>query len=666
MINGMNINDSIHGLIRLTEYEKRILSSPEFNRLHDVYQNSTVYLTFPCNRTKRFEHSIGCMYLCFEMFYHSCLNASEKDLGTFFTKVGTCIREFYRDIDADKIAKIASSSIIKEQSDLISNNSSSALDKELREFYYHILNKIGEDLIPHNIPSQYWLIYLLLVQSIRIAALLHDIGHPPFSHIVESALNRINEEIRITPDVFDSKKKQEFISNIDKLKGIHEQLHEAMGDQIANDIMKQLVTNNAGRKYDDSGRDSLFEQLLQQCVIGILRETGEFKILHRIIDSTLDGDRLDYVVRDYRNSGINAGDLEYKRIINGIKLACIESVDGELLRFLIPVKAINTVENFLKRRFNLYKDVINHHRVIKTDTLLEDVVYKLSIKYLKSHEKEQTKQGAEVSIPDNISGLWVSLNNINIEGRRSLLTQWNDSWLMVVLKKIYYEQYFNRDIEDLDERILAQELTELLRNEKQYYSFIKRREDVAIIGNQIKAVLEKQDELSDKIKELNKSANKKQTKQDEISVPASSQKVFLEMMNLGPSKILSFVYKNISAFMYNEMKFEKDIFDICLKVCKDDFVDVKPVFKKLKDGISMGEKYIWFYSDEKIYSLSELSDIQKILGIESDSAPLFYLYVIPNKIEDIKKKKTQVLEKIGTGIGYKIVKMLKSTLEVLN
>ena len=118
--------------------------------------------------------------------------------------------------------------------------------------------------------------------------------------------------------------------------------------------------------------------------------------------------------------------------------------------------------------------------------------------------------------------------------------------------------------------------------------------------------------------------------------------------------------------MYNEMKFEKDIFDICLKVCKDDFVDVKPVFKKLKDGISMGEKYIWFYSDEKIYSLSELSDIQKILGIESDSAPLFYLYVIPNKIEDIKKKKTQVLEKIGTGIGYKIVKMLKSTLEVLN
>lgn len=60
---GIYLNDSIHGLIPLSEYEKRIISSIGFNRLHDVYQNSTVYLTFPTNRTKRFEHSIGTMKL---------------------------------------------------------------------------------------------------------------------------------------------------------------------------------------------------------------------------------------------------------------------------------------------------------------------------------------------------------------------------------------------------------------------------------------------------------------------------------------------------------------------------------------------------------------------------------------------------------------------------
>ena len=71
MEKGIYISDSIHGLTQLSEYEKKIIASVGFNRLHDVYQNSTVYLTYPSNRTKRFEHSIGTMGLCSKMFYNS-------------------------------------------------------------------------------------------------------------------------------------------------------------------------------------------------------------------------------------------------------------------------------------------------------------------------------------------------------------------------------------------------------------------------------------------------------------------------------------------------------------------------------------------------------------------------------------------------------------------
>ena len=81
---GIYLNDSIHGLILLSEYEKRIISSIGFNRLHDVYQNSTVYLTFPTNRTKRFEHSIGTMKLCSDIFFSSILNATDKNLEKFY------------------------------------------------------------------------------------------------------------------------------------------------------------------------------------------------------------------------------------------------------------------------------------------------------------------------------------------------------------------------------------------------------------------------------------------------------------------------------------------------------------------------------------------------------------------------------------------------------
>lgn len=86
------INDSIHGLIPISDIEKEVISSSAFNRLHDIYQNSTVYLTFPSNRTKRFEHSLGTMKLCSDMFYFSLLNSNKKNLNDF-------IESFARDIN---------------------------------------------------------------------------------------------------------------------------------------------------------------------------------------------------------------------------------------------------------------------------------------------------------------------------------------------------------------------------------------------------------------------------------------------------------------------------------------------------------------------------------------------------------------------------------------
>ena len=72
------IADNIHGSIELTDFERKIMSHVTFNRLHDVYQNSTVYLTFPCNRTKRFENSIGTMKLCSDIFCSAVWNTEPQ------------------------------------------------------------------------------------------------------------------------------------------------------------------------------------------------------------------------------------------------------------------------------------------------------------------------------------------------------------------------------------------------------------------------------------------------------------------------------------------------------------------------------------------------------------------------------------------------------------
>ena len=98
MKKGTYINDSIHGLIELSEYESRIISSIGFNRLHDVYQNSTVYLTFPSNRTKRFEHSIGTMELCSKMFFRSVLNSKSEEITNMYNAFGKEIEDVIREI----------------------------------------------------------------------------------------------------------------------------------------------------------------------------------------------------------------------------------------------------------------------------------------------------------------------------------------------------------------------------------------------------------------------------------------------------------------------------------------------------------------------------------------------------------------------------------------
>ena len=67
--------DPIHGVIRITKLEKKIIDHPLFQRLRDIRQNTFLYKVFPSAMHSRFEHSVGVMHLSYEILKNIDLNA---------------------------------------------------------------------------------------------------------------------------------------------------------------------------------------------------------------------------------------------------------------------------------------------------------------------------------------------------------------------------------------------------------------------------------------------------------------------------------------------------------------------------------------------------------------------------------------------------------------
>ena len=630
MKKGIYLNDSIHGLISLSEYERRIVSTIGFNRLHDVYQNSTVYLTFPTNRTKRYEHSIGTMKLCSDMFFQSLLNTTDSMLKEFF------------DIFAKEYAAILDG--LGQQADVCTEKLG-ARPEELPKLE---LDKLRHSLIPNNIPEQYKVLHLILIQSIRAAALLHDIGHPPFSHIVEYALKDVYLEYK-ERGMTEGDNAKEFIDIMSKYFEDNRKLHEQMGDEISEGILSKIIPPIS--EDDGKYQENLYDLLVLESVKRIFAEDGAFKYLHRLIDSSLDGDRLDYATRDVINSGIDSGKIEYSRIINDMQML----VEKGAIYFCVPLKAVSSVEDFVKRRYNSYKDIIYHHRVIQSDYILEGIVKDLVRKYLDETPLD-SKRDNEVLIPFDISGLWFPLGDKKSAIKANALSQWNDSWLTTVLRQIYYTKYYhNKEIEEgTRDYVLAQRLAELLRNSKRYHSLIKRSENFKIIDDAVKLeILKRKDDMEACLMADNESASRDR-----------ATELIHQMFDITMKNSSGFVLSYITRHS-KEMKiegFQQMVSEIVKEETKNIVTNLKTfdtvtLFKRISIGL---DSPIYFYNHKgAICTLKDISGIADILQLDSDYLPVFYIYILAKDEEGIlKERKEELLGAFGKRIGAELMKRI--------
>lgn len=152
-------------------------------------------------------------------------------------------------------------------------------------------------------------------EAVTIAILLHDIGHAPFSHVLENTLVEIShEEISLL---------------------IMQELNREFGGKL--DLAIEIFTNRYKKQF-----------------------------LHQLVSSQLDIDRMDYLSRDSFFTGVTEGIVGTDRIIKMLNV----SQD----RLVVDAKGIYSIEKFLIARRLMYWQVYLHKTVVAAEFLLINVL----------------------------------------------------------------------------------------------------------------------------------------------------------------------------------------------------------------------------------------------------------------------------------------------------
>lgn len=646
-----NIADNVHGVISISEFEKRIISTTLFNRLHGVLQNSTAYLTFPSNRTKRFEHSLGTMFLSSKILFYSFSNANDKDLSKFFNVFKLYLDKVFKNVQKEteynhKLAK-EFKRISKEKDNI------------------KVSGGIYNRLIPSNVSSNFKTQYCILLEAVRICALLHDVGHPPFSHVTESALNSVYHTINNMDESIVKNKRTKLFSdimksNIDEFK----QLHESIGMEIAKNLTLSAISDCQNPLNNEDYMKQLFEIVVREVVLGIFEEKNDLlEDIHKIIDGTLDSDRLDYVTRDAMNSGLNTGMIEYERLLNSMKF-CNR---GERYLFCVSTKVLNTLDNFISRRFDIYKNIIFHHRVVKTDYLLKNTICSLIYKYLEEDIDEEENQN--ILLPNNISGLWKAIEEqpSETEYAKSLI-QWDDSWMLTVLKNSFFE--YNSKPED---KIVCK-LEELLTNKKTYTSVVKKKEDfgeidyamVSVINEEFKKITDKYNSLSEKSKNLD--SMDKQINIDRYMEKLEKLIEIIKNYNISKSHLDSngYIIPRIShIFTIPKIISFNCIIDKALKLVKKNWdeklLDIIIVQKSFSAGTAK-ELVLYKTSEQNkdvLVSYKTISNMPNEIKSAINFYPCFYVYIRRKNINiNFHELRIDIGKNIGACIIESVLQML--------
>ena len=265
---------------------------------------------------------------------------------------------------------------------------------------------------------------------IRLAGLLHDLGHPPFSHSFEAMLPPCGQLPlpREWHYQFDGKRQATHEDySVAAIWALSQEQHPLLGEQEAQDIC------------------SLITALIRPAP-GVLAQPASKEVssihplLKQIISGEIDADRMDYLRRDAHYAGVTYGKIDIDRLITS--LTCI-GIEGSLV-LALHQNAVYAYENFVMARFHMGMQVYFHKTLLPMEHFLKKAV-------------------EEGEIPFTMDG---SLENFLVARDGLVLTQLAENqhkrWSSRLVARKPVSKILS--MQDLPENMCAEEIVQTLRN----------------------------------------------------------------------------------------------------------------------------------------------------------------------------------------------------------
>lgn len=329
------IRGNVHGSIDVSALEDQVIAHPYFQRLRRIKQLAFLHYVFPGATHTRFEHSLGVMHMA----------------GIAWDKLR--MNQYRLCHSLEQVPDFAQ------------------IEKKVGVGVVHGLLSPTFERLDELFHSDY------LLQVLRLAGLMHDLGHPPFSHSGERFLPTWAELLHQNPDL--PAYLRAYIEG--ECAALRQRAEDPKQKRVRHEVLSTLMVEEILR--DIYARDTHVARVDPRDVVAVMNphiqpdanspllQLKAHGVLKELISGELDIDRMDYLLRDSRECGVVYGIFDAGRILDSLYL--YYDPEEECHHVAIGFSGLAAFEDYLRARHSMYLQLYFHKTSVAAEAMMQHI-----------------------------------------------------------------------------------------------------------------------------------------------------------------------------------------------------------------------------------------------------------------------------------------------------